>query len=75
MTSGIRLGSPAGTTRGFGTDEFRTVGRLIGKVLDGLAGNANDNFAVEQEVRKEVAALCLRFPIYPGSGATPPSGS
>jgi len=75
VTSGIRLGTPTGTTRGFATDEFRAVGGLIGKVLDGLAKNANDNSAIEREVREEVAALCLRFPIYPGLGATASRGS
>ncbi len=75
VTSGIRLGTPAGTTRGFATDEFRAVGRLIGKVFDGLATNANDNSAIEREVREEVAALCLRFPIYPGLRAAASRGS
>ena len=64
VTSGIRLGTPAATTRGFGTAEFRLVGELITRVLDGLAANREDNSAVEQEVRKEVKALCDRFPIY-----------
>ncbi len=75
VTSGVRLGTPVATTRGFATDEFRTVGRLIGKVLDGLTTNANDNSAIERDVREEVAGLCLRFPIYPGLGATASSGS
>ena len=66
ITSGIRLGTPAATTRGFGPGEFRQVGRLIGQVLDGLAANREDNSAVEAEVREEVRALCRRFPIYPG---------
>lgn len=65
VTSGIRLGSPAATTRGFATQEFGQVAALIGKVLDGLAANREDNSAVEQEVRAEVRALCARFPIYP----------
>jgi glycine hydroxymethyltransferase len=65
VTSGIRLGSPAATTRGFGQAEFRQVGELISKVLDGLAENGEDNAAVEQAVRVEVKALCDRFPIYP----------
>ena len=64
ITSGIRLGTPAGTTRGFGTQEFRQVGELITRVLDGLAANPEDNSAVEQEVRAEVLALCHRFPVY-----------
>lgn len=66
VTSGVRLGTPAGTTRGFGPAEFRQVGALIGRVLDGLAANPEDNAAVEQAVRAEVRALCRRFPIYPG---------
>jgi glycine hydroxymethyltransferase len=66
VTSGIRLGTPAATTRGFGTEEFRQVGALITQVLDGLAANPEDNGAVEQEVRKEVVALCHRFPVYQG---------
>jgi glycine hydroxymethyltransferase len=65
VTSGIRLGTPAATTRGFGTEEFRQVGALITRVLDGLAANLEDNGAVEQEVRGEVVALCRRFPVYP----------
>jgi glycine hydroxymethyltransferase len=64
ITSGIRLGTPAATTRGFGADEFRQVGKMIVKVLDALAANPQNNGAVEQEVRKEVSALCKRFPIY-----------
>jgi glycine hydroxymethyltransferase len=66
VTSGVRLGTPAGTTRGFGEAEFREVGRLIVRVLDGLAqANAPDgNTAVEQAVAKDVQALCARFPIY-----------
>ncbi len=66
VTSGIRLGTPAATTRGFGTEEFRQVGELITRVLDGLAASPEDNSAVEQEVRSEVVALCHRFPIYQG---------
>ncbi len=65
VTSGIRLGSPAATTRGFGPAEFRQVGEFISRVLDGLAANRDDNGAVEREVREEVRALCHRFPIYP----------
>ncbi|MBM3509464.1 MAG: serine hydroxymethyltransferase [Alphaproteobacteria bacterium] len=64
VTSGIRLGSPAATTRGFGLAEFRDVGRMIVEVLDGLARHPDDNTAVESEVRAEVLALCRRFPIY-----------
>ncbi|HEX9767984.1 MAG TPA: serine hydroxymethyltransferase [Kiloniellales bacterium] len=66
VTSGIRLGTPAATTRGFGTGEFRQVGRLITRVLDGLAANPEDNGAIEKSVRREVAALCHRFPVYQG---------
>lgn len=65
VTSGIRLGTPAGTSRGFGTVEFRKVGELITQVLDGLAQNRDDNSAVEAEVKKSVQALCADFPIYP----------
>ncbi|MFN6955816.1 MAG: serine hydroxymethyltransferase [Acetobacteraceae bacterium] len=68
VTSGIRLGTPAATTRGFGEAEFREVGRMIVEVLDGLArANAPDaNAAVEEAVRARVQALCARFPVYPG---------
>ena len=66
ITSGIRLGSPAATTRGFGPAEFQRVGELITRVLDALAANPDDNSAAEQETRAEVEALCHRFPIYPG---------
>jgi len=65
-TSGIRLGSPAGTTRGFGTAEFTKIGNWVGEVLDGLAQNPDDNSAVEMKVRAEVVALCQAFPIYSG---------
>jgi glycine hydroxymethyltransferase len=64
VTSGIRLGSPAGTTRGFGTSEFHRVGELIANVLDGLAANPDDNSAAENTARVEVIELCQRFPIY-----------
>ena len=67
VTSGVRLGSPAGTTRGFGAAEFRLVGELIGEVLDGLAAsNSGDNAGTEAAVRAKVAELCRRFPVYPG---------
>jgi glycine hydroxymethyltransferase len=68
VTSGIRLGSPAATSRGFAEAEFREVGRMIVEVLDGLArANAADaNAAVEDAVRRRVQALCARFPVYPG---------
>ena len=65
ITSGIRLGTPAGTTRGFGAAEFRQVGALINEVLDGLAQNGEDgNGKVEKAVSKKVKALTARFPIY-----------
>jgi glycine hydroxymethyltransferase len=64
ITSGIRLGSQAATTRGFGLNEFKKVGDLITKVIEGLAKNTEDNSKVEDEVRKEVVALCAKFPIY-----------
>ncbi|MEM9247956.1 MAG: serine hydroxymethyltransferase [Pseudomonadota bacterium] len=66
ITSGIRLGSPAGTTRGFGTPEFAQIGQWICTVVDGLAANGDDgNTAVEVEVKAAVAELCARFPLYP----------
>ena len=66
VTSGIRLGTPAGTTRGFGEEEFRHIADLIVEVVDGLAANGEDgNGAVEEAVRGKVAALCARFPLYP----------
>lgn len=65
VTSGVRFGSPAGTTRGFGTDEFTHIGELACEVLDGLAANgAEGNAEVEASVRTKVEALCARFPIY-----------
>jgi glycine hydroxymethyltransferase len=65
ITSGIRLGSPAATSRGFGVAEFREVGLMIGQVLDGLAhSNDGTNTVAEQEVGARVKALCARFPIY-----------
>ena len=64
VTSGIRLGSPAGTSRGFKSEEFKIIGNLIGDVLDGLAQNPEDNSAVEQEVKIKVKNLCEKFPIY-----------
>jgi glycine hydroxymethyltransferase len=67
VTSGIRLGSPAGTTRGFGAPEFAQIGRWICTVVDGLAANGEDgNGAVEARVKAEVTELCGRFPLYPG---------
>ncbi|HKK98007.1 MAG TPA: serine hydroxymethyltransferase [Marivita sp.] len=66
VTSGIRLGTPAGTTRGFGEPEFRQIADWIIEVTDGLAANGEEgNGAVEEKVRKEVAEMCARFPIYP----------
>jgi glycine hydroxymethyltransferase len=67
VTSGIRLGSPAATTRGFGVEEFRQIGRWIGEVLRGLAQHPDENSGVENRVRRAVTALCERFPIYPQS--------
>jgi glycine hydroxymethyltransferase len=64
VTSGIRLGSPAATTRGFGVAEFRQVGLWIGEVLRSLASNPGGDTATEQRVRRAVTALCARFPIY-----------
>ncbi len=64
VTSGIRLGSPAATTRGFGTGEFRQIGEWIVEVLRGLARNPDGDAACEARVRGQVAALCARFPIY-----------
>jgi glycine hydroxymethyltransferase len=64
VTSGVRLGTPAGTTRGFGVAEFEAIGNLIGDVLDGLAANREDNSAAEQAAREKVRALCDAFPIY-----------
>ncbi len=66
VTSGVRLGTPAGTTRGFGVAEFREVGRMIVEVLDGLAANGEaGNADVELKVKAQAIALCERFPIYP----------
>jgi glycine hydroxymethyltransferase len=64
ITSGVRIGTPAGTTRGFGVAEFQKVGALMIEVLDGLAANREDNSAIEDKVRKEVQELTARFPIY-----------
>lgn len=64
VTSGVRLGTPAGTTRGFGKEEFKLIGNLIGDVLDGLSKNGENNSEVEQRVRKQVEELCAKFPIY-----------
>jgi glycine hydroxymethyltransferase len=64
ITSGVRLGTPAVTTRGFGVDEVKQVGKMIIRVLDALAANPQNNGAVEREVRKQVSELCQKFPIY-----------
>jgi glycine hydroxymethyltransferase len=67
VTSGIRLGTPAGTTRGFGEAEFRTIGGMIAEVVDGLRKNGDAGDAqVEQSVARRVGELCARFPIYQG---------
>jgi glycine hydroxymethyltransferase len=65
VTSGIRLGSPAGTTRGFGEEEFRQIADWIIEVVDGLAKNGEDaNHSVEDKVKAEVGVLCAKFPLY-----------
>jgi len=64
ITSGIRLGTQAATTRGFGENEFKIVGDLITRVIDGLSKNGTDNSKVENEVKNEVIELCSKFPIY-----------
>ena len=66
ITSGIRVGSPAGTTRGFGTEEFKLIGELMAEVLDALAENPEGNADVEESVKQRVKALTARFPIYEG---------
>ncbi len=68
ITSGIRLGSQAATTRGFGLNEFKLVGDLITKIIKGLSNNTTDNSKIEDEVRKEVVDLCSNFPIYKNLG-------
>ncbi|HVW54518.1 MAG TPA: serine hydroxymethyltransferase [Rhizobiaceae bacterium] len=70
VTSGVRLGTPAGTTRGFGPDEFRAIGHMIAEVLDGLkAANSDEgNAKVEAAVKEKVVALTERFPLYPYLG-------
>lgn len=67
VTSGVRLGSPAATTRGFGPAEFRKVGALLAEVVDGMARNGDEGDAqIEERVRREVGELCAAFPVYPG---------
>ena len=67
LTSGIRLGTPAGTTRGFGIAEFRQIGRMIADVVEGLRKNgAEGDGQIEARIKDEAEALCARFPIYPG---------
>jgi len=64
ITSGIRVGSPAGTTRGFGAEEFKLIGQLMAEVLDALAENPKGNPQVEESVKQRVKALTAKFPIY-----------
>ena len=64
VTSGVRLGTPAGTTRGFGVSEFQEIGKLIVEVVDAVARNEEGNAQVEQSVARRVSELCARFPIY-----------
>ncbi len=64
VTSGVRLGTPAGTSRGFGVEEFKLIGNLICDVVDGLKENPEDNSKVENEVKAKVVELCRKFPIY-----------
>jgi glycine hydroxymethyltransferase len=66
VTSGIRLGSPAGTTRGFDEDDFRQIGRWIIEVVDNLAANGEEgNNSIEEKVKAEVGVLCAKYPLYP----------
>ena len=64
ITSGIRLGTPACTTRGFGEEEFKLIAELIYKVIKGLSNNKSDNSIIEKEVKKNIIDLCTAFPIY-----------
>jgi glycine hydroxymethyltransferase len=64
ITSGIRLGTPACTTRGFRQEEFKMIANLIHKVIKGLSINKSDNSKIENEVKKEIIDLCAAYPIY-----------
>jgi glycine hydroxymethyltransferase len=64
ITSGIRLGTPACTTRGFGEKEFKLIANSIHKVIKGLSENKSDNSKIENEVKKDIIDLCAAFPIY-----------
>jgi glycine hydroxymethyltransferase len=66
VTSGVRLGTPAGTTRGFGLAEFGQIGTIIADVLDGLVAHPDDNSAAESTAAAKTRELCKRFPIYNG---------
>jgi len=68
VTSGLRIGAPAGVTRGFGVAEFRRIGEMMAEILDALAANRDGDAAVEARIRDEVIALCERFPVYPVLG-------
>ena len=65
ITSGLRIGTPAGTTRGFGIHEFEDIAEMIADIIDGMCLNPDDNSAIEQVVREKVGELCADFPIYP----------
>jgi glycine hydroxymethyltransferase len=65
VTSGLRVGSPAAPTRGFGVAEFKQVGEFMVRVLDGLVESPEGNAEIEAAVREDVKALTARFPIYP----------
>ncbi len=65
ITSGLRIGTPAGTTRGFGIHEFEDIAEMIADIIDGMCLNPDDNSAIEQVVREKVSELCAEFPIYP----------
>ena len=74
VTSGLRFGSAAGTTRGFGEAEFRRIGGWIADVLHAMTSAGGRDETVERAVRAEVRTLCRAFPIYPGLGTEPPNG-